>query len=288
MIQANNIIITPAKDEENNLPHLIKSIINQTVKPLLWVIVDDGSIDTTPMIIKEAENKHSFIKSIRLGAHPRDIGAHYAYVCKSGFDFAINFCEDKKITYNYISLIDADMKLEKQFFEKIYSAFERNSNLGIVSGGVYLEKNGKLVAENTRLDLPRGGCRIWKYKCFKETGGYQISVCPDSVSNVKSIIRNWKLLQLKNAIAIQARPTSGGDNLWAGFVNNGTYAYCLNKNPILVLMNFAHFLLKKPYYIGVAYLYGYLLALLKKIPKIADEEVKEYYWNRRLKEYLKI
>ena len=46
------IIITPAKDEEENLPNLISSIVKQSIQPLLWLIVDDGSVDSTPVLIK--------------------------------------------------------------------------------------------------------------------------------------------------------------------------------------------------------------------------------------------
>lgn len=283
-----NIVVTPAKNEEDNLPHLIESIANQSILPLLWVIVDDGSTDSTPNIIEEAMDKYPFIKSVRLGPHPRDLGAHYAYVCKMGFDYAIDFCENTNIIFNYISLVDSDMIIEKQFFEKIILEFKNNSDTGIISGGVYFEKEGEIILDSTSKKLPRGGCRVWNYKCFTETDGYSISVCPDSVSNVKALLRGWKIFQLHNAISIQSRPTSGAEGLWKGFVNNGNYAYSLNKNPILVLMNFLYFILKKPHYIGIAYLYGYLSATLKKIEKISDEEVKNYYWNDRLKEYLKI
>jgi glycosyltransferase involved in cell wall biosynthesis len=288
MVEFYNIVITPAKDEEDNLPDLIKSVGNQSIPPLLWVIVDDGSVDSTPTLIKEAENKYPFIKSLRLGPHPRDIGAHYAYVCKMGFDFAIDYCEKNEVQLDYISLVDGDMSIEPDFFEKIFFEFDKNSNLGIVSGGVYYKKVDKIILEETSGKLPRGGCRVWNYNCFKETDGYQISICPDSVSNVKAILRGWEIMQLQNAVSVQSRPTSGAEGLWRGFISNGNYAYCLNKNPVLVFMNFIHFIIKKPHYIGIAYLYGYLISTLKRSTKIKDEEVKNYYWNTKIKEYLNI
>ena len=91
------ILVTPAKNEGKNLPNLIHSVENLTIKPILWVIVDDGSTDDTPEIIKEAKKKHEWIQSIRLEEHPRGITFHYPYVCKKGFDFATEYCKKKSI-----------------------------------------------------------------------------------------------------------------------------------------------------------------------------------------------
>ena len=46
------IIVTPVKDEEEYIELTIKSVINQTVRPAEWIIVDDGSIHNTKKIIE--------------------------------------------------------------------------------------------------------------------------------------------------------------------------------------------------------------------------------------------
>ena len=48
------ILVTAAKNEGKNLPELIQSVAEQTIKPLLWVIVDDASTDNTPQILEDA------------------------------------------------------------------------------------------------------------------------------------------------------------------------------------------------------------------------------------------
>ena len=40
------------------------------------------------------------------------MGAHIAYVCNMGFEFAKVYCNDKGIPYEYIALVDADNILE--------------------------------------------------------------------------------------------------------------------------------------------------------------------------------
>ncbi len=39
------VAITFVKDEEKNLPELIKTVAEQSIQPNLWLFVNDGSID---------------------------------------------------------------------------------------------------------------------------------------------------------------------------------------------------------------------------------------------------
>ena len=129
------IVVTACKNEGDNLPNLIQSIASQTLKPVLWIIVDDGSTDNTPEILKEAEEKYSWIQSIRLEESKRDLGLHLAGMVRKGFDFAINYCKKKGIDYGYLANVDGDLTLETTFFEDIIKEFEKDPELGLASGG---------------------------------------------------------------------------------------------------------------------------------------------------------
>ncbi|WP_292393416.1 glycosyltransferase [Methanoculleus sp. UBA303] len=287
------IIVTPAKNEEEHLPKVAEAVITQNVPPILWVIVDDGSTDRTPDIIRTLEDQYIWIKSIQLPPHPRDITFHYSYVCKSGFDYAIQLCKTNAIQYNFIGLLDADTVLEAAYFEKLSMEFHRNSQLGIASGHITDMSHKEVRWADIKNDepdrpLPRGSGRFWAKKCFFETGGYPIEPSPDSISNVKANLRRWEIRQFGHIRAIQLRGTSGAQGLWNGYRVNGSMAHYLNKHPLLVLVGSFFYSTQKPYYIGLAYLYGYLLEWLKRSPKINDPEIRDYYWNKRLKEYIKL
>ena len=153
------ILVTPTKNEEKNLPGLIQSVIKQSIKPVVWVIVDDGSTDNTSNILSEAREKHDWIQVVQLKEHRRDLGKHYAYVCNAGFNFAIEHCKTHNLQYDYIGLLDADMILEPEFYNELIEKFEENPELGIVSGSVYYDDGNKLTMENDREDLPLGDVR---------------------------------------------------------------------------------------------------------------------------------
>ena len=45
------VIISPCRDEEQFVRFTLNSVVNQTVRPDLWLIVDDGSRDRTAEIV---------------------------------------------------------------------------------------------------------------------------------------------------------------------------------------------------------------------------------------------
>lgn len=278
------ILVTPARNEESNLPDVIETVIKQTIKPKLWVIVDDGSTDETASIIERFEDGHNWITHIKLPPHPRDITFHYSYVCKAGFDYAIKYCLDNCIDYEYIALLDADTLLEERYIGKIINEFDKDEELGIASGGVYYIKNEKLQLEKSIENLPRGTGRLWRKKCFLETGGYLIEPSPDALSNVKAVLNDWKIRQFKDIVQIQKRKTASAEGLWSGYKTKGLLSHYRNEHPLLVLLNTVYFTSKRPYYPGMAFISGYLTSLVKRKEKIDDEEIKNYYWNTRLKE----
>jgi glycosyltransferase involved in cell wall biosynthesis len=276
------ILITAAKNEEKSLPCLIESIANQSIRPKVWTIVDDGSTDSTSEIIREAVEKHDWIKSIQLGESIRS-SKSYAYACKTGFDFGIAYSKKSSIQYEYIGLMDADMIPSTKFFEELIEEFERNPKLGIASGGVYYN-GGTLTHEKGREDLPRGGMRLWRRKCFEETGGYLLTSSPDSVANIKAKIKGWEIKQFKDIKAIQTRKTSTAEGFWKGYKAKGVSSYFVNLNPILALLRGIGYLFEKPYYIGLAYLWGYFGSFLRKQERIDDKEICEYYYKNKFQE----
>ncbi|RXA18045.1 glycosyltransferase family 2 protein [Methanosarcina sp. MSH10X1] len=276
------LLVTPAKNEEQNLPDVSKSVIGQRLRPELWIIIDDGSTDGTPCILKDLQANCSWVQSIRLPPRPRDITFHYSYVCKQGFDYALEYCRGNNLEFEYIALLDADTVLEENYFGKLLDEFEKDNSIGIVSGGIYYETKGKLSLEVTTKNLPRGTGRIWRKECFFETGGYQVEPSPDSISNIKALMRGWRLVQYADVVQMQKRKTSAADGLWHGYIKNGWMAYYLGKNSLIALVNVLYFSVKYPYYTGAAYFWGYFSSAIKRDKQIQDPEIRAYYKNQGL------
>ena len=63
---ARYILITPARNEEAFIEKTIQSVIKQTVLPIRWVIVNDGSTDGTAAIIARYAALYDWIDVINM------------------------------------------------------------------------------------------------------------------------------------------------------------------------------------------------------------------------------
>ncbi len=288
------IVVTPAKDEEDYLPAVADAVIGQTRTPKLWLIVDDGSTDGTPEIVGDLQDENEWIQGIRLPPRERDITFHYSYVCRTGFDLLTDYCDcaANHIDYDFIGLLDADTVPEPGYFEKLINEFDRDGSLGIASGHIHDMPDGNVRWGEIKRDwpdgrLPRGSGRLWRKECFFDTGGYPVEPAPDSISNAKAIMRGWNVKRFGHIVAVQLRGTRSAEGLWKGYKTSGSIAHYVNKHPVLVFLNSCYLAAKKPHYTGIAYGYGYLTSVLRRVKQIDDEEIRDYYWNERLREYMR-
>src|ERR1700674_1220963 len=65
----NFVIISPAQDEARYVERTIQSVLGQSVRPFRWIIVDDGSRDSTPQILTRYSKQYSWITVLTV---PRD------------------------------------------------------------------------------------------------------------------------------------------------------------------------------------------------------------------------
>jgi hypothetical protein len=166
--------------------------------------------------------------------------------------------------------------------------FATNNKLGIASGGLYHEVKGKLKLSTKVENFPSGTGRVWSKKCFFDTDGFSLEPSADSISNVKATLRGWDIQRFNEIQMVEKRLTSSAEGLWNGYKYNGYMAYYLNKNPMLILLSAFQRTFKKPHYLGIAFLWGYIVPYIKRKERIKDREIREYFWNYRLIEYRKI
>ncbi len=60
------VLITPARNEEAFIEKTIRSVIRQAFLPVKWVIVDDGSTDSTAGIVSRYLARYQWIEMIQM------------------------------------------------------------------------------------------------------------------------------------------------------------------------------------------------------------------------------
>src|SRR4051812_5605970 len=97
------ILFTAAKNEEQYIGEAIKSVVNQTVHPMAWFIMDDGSTDGTARIVQEYGAKYPFIRLHSAGERQgRNFGSQYKAIAAA--------CEmAKDLDFEFMAVQDADI-----------------------------------------------------------------------------------------------------------------------------------------------------------------------------------
>ena len=289
------ILVTPAKNEADNLPALIDSIARQNARPIAWFIVDDASEDGTPSIIDKASSEHSWIHSLRLSSkHDYAVDEHYAAVCVNGFNHALDYCRRNNIDFGYIALSDADMLYPEDYFEKCLSFLHDNRGVGIVSGRILVKDRQGHLYEQERIRLegrPHGSGRIWRKEAFEDTEGYAIAKAPDTVSNVVAELKGWQVIRLPDIVCYQTRATRGKASSWTGYFQRGENAYYVSANPLSILNAVIDIILisrqKNCITKSLALLSGYWKSVLRREPQVDNDDIKRHIgsYRRVMKNY---
>ena len=129
--ETNYCLITPAYNEEANLPRLFESIDAQTIRPVLWVIVNDGSRDRTKQIIEELVSRTTYIRPVHL---TRNEATTYYSRKIHAFNEGYNVLRNAGPDYSFLGNLDADMSMSPDYYESILHEFTRNVRLGIAGG----------------------------------------------------------------------------------------------------------------------------------------------------------
>ena len=132
-------IIVPAYNVENYIEDCLNSLVNQTLKDIEIIVVNDESTDSTFDIIKKYANNDSRIKVI----NQKNQGV--AGARNSGLEIALG---------EFIGFVDSDDWIDSNYFELLYnSAKENDADMAIASILKHKKKYLKYNAKYTKLEV---------------------------------------------------------------------------------------------------------------------------------------
>lgn len=272
------IVISPVKDEEKYIKLTIESMLKQTIKPLQWAIVDDGSTDKTPEIIKMYAKEVPWIK----GVYGKDQGQRMPGVRHIKAFYQGLSALDNDL-WDFIVKLDGDLSFEEQYFEKCLARFHHNPRLGIGGGMILNELGGKLIPEKHPLFHVRGATKIYKRECWDAIGGIIVSQCYDTVDEVKANMMGYRTQSFMDIRLIHHRYTGNAYGKWGNSVKNGMANYLTGYHPLFMAAKCLKRFLERPYSIDPLGLgYGFIKGYLKRIPKAADSETIRYLRQQQI------
>ena len=118
------VLITPARNEAAYIEATIQSMIAQTVLPLRWVIVSDGSTDGTDEIVEKYMPGRPWLELVKLPPRAERNFAAKVLAFRAGYERV------KDLPYEVIGNIDADVSFPADYFAFLLERFEELPDLG--------------------------------------------------------------------------------------------------------------------------------------------------------------
>jgi poly-beta-1,6-N-acetyl-D-glucosamine synthase len=275
------VVVTPVRNEEANFLQTIDSIIAQTLRPAVWIIVDDGSADRTGVIADGAASRHEWIGVV----HRQDRGFR-----KPGSGVVQAFYDGLAVIqrpeWDFLVKLDGDLVLAPDYFQRCFARFDQDPQIGIAGGLICRRQDGCLVAEN-KGDPPfhvRGATKIYRHACWEQIGGLIKAPGWDTVDEVKANMLGWKTCTFGELKVHQLKHTGSADGRWRNSVKNGLANYITGYHPLFMFAKCVKRIFSRPFGLGAGALaWGFLSGYLRGVDRITDGDLVRYLRDQQFR-----
>jgi glycosyltransferase involved in cell wall biosynthesis len=268
------VVITPARNEEDFIGLTLESMVRQTLAPVRWVIVSDGSTDRTEDIVEDYVRRFDWIDLVRLPVQRERSFAAKVQGFNAGYDRV------KSLGFDLVGNLDADISFEPGYFEFLIARFAENPRLG-VAGTPFVENGRQYDYRFTNIEHVSGACQLFRRECFEQIGGY----APikdggiDWAAVTTARMQGWQTRTFVERNCTHHRPMGTGAS--AGHVRalfrHGQKDYALGGHPMWQLFRGAYQMTRRPYVVGgAALLAGYVWALVARRERPISIELVQF------------
>jgi glycosyltransferase involved in cell wall biosynthesis len=221
------LIIIPAHNEENNLPSTLDSLLRQRYTDFKIVVVNDGSTDGTPEVIKRYTDTDCRFTSLHLEKSAHQPGSKVVSAFKNGLQ-----TQDMD-EFDIICKFDADIILPENYLETVRNAFQEHPEYGLVGGLLYVEKDGQWIYEgNSNKHHVRGPMKAYRKECFIQMKGIRETLGWDNIDAILLENLGWKEVVLPE-LHVRLIKVKGADYTIRPADYYGRYFYFLGLNRFL-------------------------------------------------------
>jgi glycosyltransferase involved in cell wall biosynthesis len=274
------ILVTPARNEEAFIEKTIESVVRQTVRPIRWVIVNDGSTDATGVIARRYAAIHGWIDVVDMPQHRDRSFAAKVHCFDAGYGTV------RSIDHEVVGNLDADISFGRDYLEFLLGKFAEDPKLG-VTGTIFKEHGYSSDSDSFEgQNHVAGGCQLFRRRCFEDVGGYIPNKAGgiDWIAVTKARMLGWKTRSFREKAFFHHRSlgTAGRSKVASNFAY-GHKDYLFGGHPLYEAFRVAYQISKRPYVVGgLAIGAGYAWAGLRRTERPVSDELMRFHRGEQL------
>lgn len=268
------VILSAARNEAAYIETTLRSVQAQTVEPLAWVIVSDGSTDATDAIVRRFSNTLPYL---HLVAAPSDGSRNFGSKAK-----AINAAYERvrRLSHDFVAVLDADVSLDANYYESVIRRFEADPKLGLAGGILYDKCGSEFVRQRTSVEWSVSGpIQMFRRRCFEDIGGYRSLPRGgiDAVAESAARMNGWKVRAFQEIPVRHLRRTGAEKgNIFATAFRDGVKEYGYGCDAAFIAAKAVRRLGESPFLVGsLLRLAGYGTAWLRRDFRNLPDDVLE-------------
>ena len=266
------VLITPARDEARFIEQTIKSVVAQTVLPLKWIIVSDGSTDGTDEIVKRYAAEYPWIELLRMPERQERNFAGKVMAFNAGYNRV------RYLPYSHLACMDADISFEADYFAYLLDKACSDSRLGIV-GTAFREEKMVYDYRFVSIEHVSGPCQLFRRECFEDIGGY-VPIRGGGVDHVAVLtarMRGWKTRCFTEKLYHHREMGSVKHGPLGYKFYLGKQDYRLGSHPLFEVFRVAYQMTKTPRILGgMMIAAGYVVAALTLAKRPISKELVRF------------
>ncbi len=282
------VVISPVRDESKYLRLTMDSMVAQTWRPAEWILVDDGSSDATPDIVREYAAKYPFIRLVhRQNRGFRKLGGGVVAAFNEGREHIA------QTSYLYIAKLDGDMSFGPFYIEKMVGRLETEPRLAAVSGKVFRYEKDRFIEESHIAEQVAGQFKLYKRTAFEDIGGFVEHLSWDGIDVHMCWMKGWETLAVYDSQAWlwHHRIMGSSDkHIYEGRLRWGRGNWYMGYHPLYAIATGLNRMREKPVILGgLMMIFSYFWSGLKGLPRYENPEFRRYLraWQmQRLKRFL--
>lgn len=264
------VLFTAAYNEQSFIAQTIESVIAQTVLPLKWVIVSDGSTDSTDEIVQSYRLRHAFIQLLRVErTQHRGVGSKVRALTRAD-------SEVQGVEYDFVGNLDADVTFGPAYFETLLARFQSEPSLGITGGMIYERRTGQFQERiSNSVRSVAHAAQLVRRECYEAIGGYHSLQYggEDWYAEITARMKGWRVKASPGLQIMHHRLTGSADRPFRHCFREGKMDFSVGSHPMFEVLKCARRLGERPVILGAfARFAGFCSSYTTREPRLVSAE----------------